>query len=140
LFFSLRPPFSWQQLLTEAAETTDGEPGPTARAIKERIAKIRDLAKRAAGAAPDCETPSPSSKRGRGKKGNTSKNTTSSTSTSTPRKRKRKNADAEVEQQSDDKATAEAQLNELLDYPNETPNADHGYMSPGNPVLSDDDA
>lgn len=98
------------------------------------------MAKRAAGTAPANDESSPSTKRGRGKKAKAPKDASASASNSSPRKRKRKTADAEAEQQHGDQAAADAQLEELLDYPTETPDIAHGYMSHEDPNLFGDDA
>ncbi|CEJ56670.1 hypothetical protein PMG11_02871 [Penicillium brasilianum] len=114
----------------------DGQPGPTARAIKERIGKLRELARRsgtpaAAGASP---------KRGRAKKATAPKADSDSQSPSTPAKRKRKST-SNAEQEPRDDGDVEAKMEQLIDYPAEPAHAeDTGHMSHENDNFFDENA
>jgi hypothetical protein len=138
------------QLLTEAATDLGGEAPPTARAIKERLSKIRELIKQSGGST---SISAPTGKRGRVKK-NTSPKSTSASGTKAPaRSRKTKQqgtATVKQEQESLDAADQDDELDELLnlpqykthapdveltdipEYPALAPDAEEGVPSPHN--------
>lgn len=123
------------QILIAAAVSPDGQPGPTARAIKERIGKLRELARRSG--TPAAAGPSP--KRGRAKKATAPKADSDSQSPSTPAKRKRKSP-SNAEQEPRDEGDVEVKMEQLIDYPAEPTHAeDTRHMSHENDGFFDED-
>lgn len=124
------------QMLILTAASPDGQPGPTARAIKERLGKLRELARRSGAHVP---AGSPA-KRGRAKKTTASKSD-SDAQPSTPQKRKRQSSpkvkeepkikdEPEVKESSSDDDDDEVKMEQLSDYPAEFTHAeDTGHMS-----------
>ncbi|KAJ5390879.1 uncharacterized protein N7496_001947 [Penicillium cataractarum] len=119
--------------------SADGQPGPTPRAIKERLGKLRELARRSGSHVP---AGSPG-KRGRGKKASSSKSD-SDAQASTPRKRKRQSSpkakeEANVKEESSDDEDDKVKMEQLLDYPAESTHAeDTGHMSHENDEFFDE--
>jgi hypothetical protein len=112
-------------MLIAAAVSPDGQPGPTARAIKERIGKLREIARRLG--TPSATGASP--KRGRAKKATVSKTDSDSQSPSTPTTRKCKST-SNAEEKSRDDGDVEVKMEQLIDYPAEPTHAEGaGHMS-----------
>lgn len=133
-------------MLILTAASPDGQPGPTARAIKERLGKLRELARRS-GAHVPASSPG---KRCRAKKAVISKSD-SDAQASTPQKRKRQSSpkveqepkvkeEPEVKEESNDDDDDEIKVEQLFDYPAESTLAeDTGHMSYENNDFFEDD-
>jgi hypothetical protein len=102
-------------MLTEAATDLGGEAPPTARAIKERLSKIRELIKQSGGST---FISAPAGKRGRVKKNTSPKSTSGTKAPGRPRKTKQQGTAAvKQEQESLDAADQDDELDELLNLP-----------------------
>ncbi|KAF3387074.1 hypothetical protein F1880_001266 [Penicillium rolfsii] len=92
-----------------------GEAPPTARAVKERLSKIRELIKQSAGTT---SVSSPAEKRGRVKKNTSAKSTSGTKAPARPRKTKQQSTVAvKAEQLSLDDADHGDEMDDLLKYP-----------------------
>lgn len=110
-------------ILTGLAESTDGEQPPTARAIKERISKIRELLKQAG---VELSSSSASTKRGgRVKKaGSRLKATPGGKATSHGRKNKRQTAAPEPKDPAEDNDEDPAEFEDQAEHPQEDKDED----------------